>query len=63
MNPAHISQDCYGCGHRKMDLTLADRVYYCLVCGMIIDRDLNASLNILALGRQCLGLAPRSLRL
>ena len=58
VNPAHTSQDCSGCGNRKTDLTLADRVYRCVSCGLVIDRDLNASRNILAVGRHCLGLAP-----
>jgi putative transposase len=58
VNPAHTSQDCSGCGNRNMDLTLADRVYRCVCCGLVIDRDLNASRNILAVGRHCLGLAP-----
>ncbi len=54
VNPAYTSQNCSGCGHRNSDLSLADRVYHCDCCGLVIDRDLNASLNILALGRQCL---------
>jgi putative transposase len=58
VNPTYTSQDCSGCGNRKTDLTLADRVYRCVCCGLIIDRDLNASRNILAVGRHCLGLAP-----
>ncbi len=58
VDPAHTSQDCSGCGHRKADLTLADRVYHCVACGLVIDRDLNAALNILARGRACLGLVP-----
>ncbi|HEY7093029.1 MAG TPA: transposase, partial [Ktedonobacterales bacterium] len=58
VNPAHTSQDCSGCGNRKSDLTLADRVYRCVCCGLVIDRDLNASRTILAVGRHCLGLAP-----
>jgi putative transposase len=57
VNPAHTSQDCSGCGNRKTDLTLGDRVYRCVACGLVIDRDLNASRNILAVGRHCLGLA------
>jgi putative transposase len=57
VNPAHTSQDCSGCGHRNEELTLADRVYRCDCCGLVIDRDLNASRNILAVGRHCLGLA------
>jgi putative transposase len=57
VNPAHTSQDCSGCGNRKVDLTLADRMYRCVRCGLVVDRDLNASRNILAVGRHCLGLA------
>ena len=55
VNPAHTSQDGAGYGHRNVDLTLADRVYRCVCCGLVIDRDLNASRNILAVGRHCLG--------
>jgi putative transposase len=62
VDPAYTSQDCSGCGHRKTDLTLADRTYTCAQCGLVIDRDRNAAWNILArgralmaLGRQCLG--------
>jgi putative transposase len=58
VTPAHTSQDCSGCGHRKVDLTLADRVYRCVGCGLVIERDLNASRYILAVGRHCLGLVP-----
>jgi putative transposase len=57
VDPAHTSQDCSGCGHRKSDLTLADRSYQCVSCGLSIGRDLNAALNILARGRACLASA------
>jgi putative transposase len=56
VTPAHPSQDCSGCGKRQTDLTLAERVYRCDCCGLVIDRDRNASRNILAVGRHCLGL-------
>jgi putative transposase len=56
VNPAYTSQDCSQCGHRQL-LALSDRTYSCPCCGMVLDRDLNASLNILALGRQCLASA------
>jgi putative transposase len=56
VNPAHTSQDCSGCGNRKEDLTLADSVYRCVCCGLVVDWDRNASENILAVGRHCLGL-------
>ena len=56
----HTSQDCHKCGHRRRDLTLADRIYQCTnpECMLVTDRDLNAALNILALGLQRLGLRP-----
>jgi len=56
VNPAYTSQDCSGCGHRQK-IALADRIYTCPCCGLVIDRDLNASRNILALGQQCLASA------
>jgi putative transposase len=63
VNPAYTSQDCSKCGHRKTGLTLADRIYTCSCCGGVLDRDLNASLNILGVGLHTLGLAPRSSRI
>jgi transposase len=30
----------------KTELDLSERVYECEVCGLIIDRDLNAALNL-----------------
>jgi putative transposase len=57
VNPAHTSQDCSGCGNRKTDLTLADRVDRCDCCRLVIDSDLNARRTILAVGRHCLGLS------
>lgn len=59
VNPAYTSQDCSGCGHRQKK-TLAERVHVCLCCGLTLDRDHNAARNILRLGRQSRGLAPRS---
>jgi len=56
VNPAYTSQDCSGCGHRQK-LSLSDRTYACPCCGLILDRDLNAAKNILALGQQCLASA------
>ncbi len=56
VNPAYTSQDCSQCGHRQA-LSLADRTYTCPCCGVVMDRDLNASLNILRLGQQSLASA------
>lgn len=55
-NPAYTSQDCSRCGHR-VKKTLSDRVHHCPCCGLVMDRDQNAALNILALGQQSLASA------
>jgi len=44
------SKICSQCGNKKVDLTLRDRTYICKDCGNILDRDFNASKNILAEG-------------
>ena len=38
------------CGNIKHDLRLSDRTYHCDFCGLTIDRDLNAAINILNMG-------------
>ena len=40
------SKTCSGCGSVKAKLTLAEREYVCTTCGMVIDRDLNAAVNL-----------------
>ena len=40
------SKTCSRCGHIKKDLKLSDRVYECTECGLVIDRDYNAALNL-----------------
>ena len=43
------TQICSSCGNRLMGeekLTLKDRVYKCKICGLELDRDFNASLNL-----------------
>ncbi|MGH3490515.1 MAG: IS607 family element RNA-guided endonuclease TnpB [Actinopolymorphaceae bacterium] len=44
------SKTCSGCGGRKPNLTLAERTYMCEHCGLIIDRDRNAAINLARLG-------------
>lgn len=39
------SQICSSCGHRK-PMPLKERVYRCSECGAVMDRDLNAAINI-----------------
>lgn len=40
------SKTCSCCGSIKKDLKLKDRVYVCDKCGLVIDRDKNASINL-----------------
>jgi putative transposase len=40
------SKLCSGCGHKKETLKLSERTYTCENCGLIIDRDLNAAINL-----------------
>ena len=40
------SKTCSCCGHIKKDLKLKDRIYVCDKCGLEIDRDFNASINL-----------------
>jgi putative transposase len=56
VNPAYTSQDCSRCHHRQK-MPLSERVYHCSCCLLSLDRDLNAALNIRALGLQSLGLS------
>ncbi len=40
------SKLCSHCGYRKKELLLSEREYHCEQCGLEIDRDLNAALNL-----------------
>jgi putative transposase len=40
------SKTCSGCGNVKTDLSLSDRTYSCDECGLELDRDLNAAINL-----------------
>ncbi len=43
------SRTCSACGAVKTKLALSEREYVCEACGLVIDRDLNAALNLAAL--------------
>lgn len=49
VNPYNTSQKCSGCGE-LVSKSLAARTHSCPSCGLVIDRDWNASLNILQAG-------------
>ena len=40
------SKTCSGCGEVSNPLDLSTRTYSCGVCGRVIDRDLNAAINL-----------------
>ena len=40
------SKTCSGCGEVRNDLDLSTRTYSCDSCGLVIDRDLNAAINL-----------------
>ncbi|MGH9029188.1 MAG: zinc ribbon domain-containing protein [Acidimicrobiales bacterium] len=44
------SKLCSSCGETKAELSLAESTYRCEHCGLVIDRDLNAALNLAAMG-------------
>jgi len=50
VNPKNTSKTCSCCGNINKFLTLRDRVYNCDACGIAIDRDINAAINIRRLG-------------
>jgi putative transposase len=40
------SKTCSACGWVKAKLTLAERIFCCEACGLVLDRDLNAARNL-----------------
>lgn len=40
------SKTCSCCGNYKKDLKLKDRTYICNECGLTVDRDINAAINL-----------------
>ena len=59
VDPKGTSQRCSCCG-MVVHKSLSVRVHDCPACGLNIDRDENAALNILALGLESLGTIRRS---
>jgi putative transposase len=54
------SKLCSGCGTAKAKLSLSERTYRCEHCGLQIDRDLNAALNLAALATRVAGSGPET---
>ena len=40
------SKTCSACGYIKPELSLGERTFICESCGMVLDRDLNAAINL-----------------
>ena len=62
VSPRNTTKGCSSCGS-LIEKTLSDRLHCCPICGLEIDRDLNAALNILRLGLQSAGASPESSRI
>lgn len=60
INPRGTSIRCSGCGER-VKKTLTDRRHVCS-CGVNLDRDHNAAINILALGKSAVGQPAKSMQ-
>ena len=58
VDPRNTSKMCSRCG-LLVEKSLADRVHNCPNCGLSMDRDLNAAINILRLGLQSVGTGSR----
>jgi len=51
VNPYKTSQVCSACGMEGKNKDLSIRTHTCVHCGIVLDRDHNAAINILRLGR------------
>jgi putative transposase len=49
------SKTCSGCGAVKTKLRLSERTFRCDECGFVLDRDLNAARNLVALVGEVMG--------
>jgi putative transposase len=59
VNPRGTTQMCSGCG-KFVPKDLSVRIHNCPYCGLKLDRDLNAALNVLGRGLASLGVSPKS---
>ena len=60
VDPRYTTQTCSGCGV-LVEKSLRVRVHQCADCGLVLDRDVNAACNILALALQSLGRSDQAL--
>ena len=55
VDPGNTSRTCSNCGYKKESLGLSERTFLCESCGLDIDRDLNAAINIHNKGMEKVG--------
>ena len=48
INPAYTSQTCSGCGHRDPESRESQSRFRCRACGLTVNADVNAAINIAA---------------
>ncbi|MYA30495.1 MAG: transposase [Gammaproteobacteria bacterium] len=53
--PAYTSQRCNACGHTEAANRRSQSEFHCVVCGHAGNADINAALNVLALGTEAAG--------
>jgi putative transposase len=58
VDPYKTSQVCSGCLQEGAHKDLSERTHVCEHCGLVLDRDVNAALNILAVWQDDLKLRP-----
>ncbi len=46
VNPKDTTKECSGC-HSFISKSLWERIHQCSICGLVLDRDVNAAINIL----------------
>ena len=59
VNPNNTSQECSNCG-KMVKKSLGQRMHKCPFCGLIMDRDENAAINILHRGLNTVGITGRA---
>ena len=50
VDPQYISQECSTCGHRRAG-PFSNRIFRCRNCGLTLNQDTNAAINVLRLGQ------------
>ena len=58
VDPRNTSKTCSRCGWIRENMNLSDRIFHCDICGLTMDRDLNAAINTYKRGMIEIGRAP-----